>query len=461
MKAVTIGLEVHVQLRTGSKLFCSCPTDFGAPPNTQVCPVCLGLPGSLPVLNKEAAELAVRAALALGCRVNLRSEFDRKHYFYPDLAKGFQITQERQPLASGGALELATGRVALARLHIEEDAAKLIHRPGATLIDYNRSGLPLVEIVTEPCLSSVEQVGDFLANLRRGLEQAGVTDGKLAEGSLRCDVNVSLAGGERTEIKNLNSFRGVAQALKYEIERQESLLDRGEKIPATTRRWHEERGETLPMRSKMTGGDYCFCPEPDLLPLVLSQDLLAKAGAGLPEMPWLKRARFCRQYSLPDSLASLLSCEQELAACFEAIVAEGGKPRAAAKLLLGPLSYLRKGGRGTALSPSQLVGLLRLEEEGSVSATAAKEMLARMYANPGTAASILRAKEYRQISDRQLLREIALKAIADSPEPVADYLAGKERALGSLMGKAMELSRGQANPSLLKEILLAELGNKI
>ena len=461
MREITIGLEVHVQLRTGTKLFCSCPTDFGLPPNTQVCPVCLGLPGSLPVLNREAVLLAVRAALALGCPIHLQSEFDRKHYFYPDLAKGFQITQERMPLAQGGALELSTGRVCFARLHLEEDAAKLVHRQGATLIDYNRSGLPLVEIVTEPCLSSIEQVKEFLVNLKGGLEQAGVTDGKLEEGSLRCDVNVSIAGGERAEIKNLNSFKGVTQSLAYEIERQESLLLQGKKISAHTLRWDEEGGKTMPMRSKRAGGDYCFCSEPDLPPLVLSQGLVAEAGADLPEMPWIKRARFCRQYSLNDQQAGLLSLDRELATLFEAIVAEGGKPLAAAKLLLGPLSYLRKSRKGTVPSPCQLVELLRLEAEEVVSPTAAKEMLARMYASSDTASSILAGKDYRQISEEQALEEYVANVIANNPEPVADYLAGKKRALGNLMGKAMKLSHGRANPSLLKEILIAKLEGKV
>lgn len=456
-----IGLEVHVQLRTETKLFCQCKTDFGAEPNTRVCPVCLGLPGSLPVINETAIVLALRAAAALDCAISSSSEFDRKHYFYPDLAKGFQITQQRRPLARGGKVALPDGVVTIARLHLEEDAAKLIHTKDHTLVDYNRSGLPLIEIVTEPCLVSPVQAKAFLESLRLGLLQAGVTDGKLEEGSFRCDVNVSTGGGEKTEIKNLNSFRGVARALAYEIERQNNLLRQGETVEALTLGWDEDRGKTLAMRRKGGGKDYCFCPEPDLPPLLASDNFLALAKENLPEMPWHKRARLVSQYDIADATAALLCRDPELVAYFEAVVAVGGGPRQSAALILGPLARLKKSEKGAAPDPRQLAELLRMETEGVVSHTAAKEMLALMYSNPGDALGILHDDVFRQRNDRLYLTELARLAIDANPKPTADYLAGKERALGSLMAAALKLSRGRANPGLLNKALIAELRKQI
>lgn len=451
-----IGLEVHVQLLTKAKLFCSCPTDFGAEANTRVCPVCLGLPGSLPVLNQEAVILAVRAALALGCTINPRSSFDRKHYFYPDLPKGYQITQQH-PLAQEGRVDTPFGPVDLARLHLEEDAGKLVHTTEGTLIDFNRSGLPLAEIVTKPCLTSASQARAFLESLRQVLLYAHISDCRMEEGSLRCDANISLRGGGRTEIKNLNSFRAVERALEYEIKRHSRALAQGEEIASETLRWDEAQARTVPMRTKE---DYCFLPEPDLLPLRIGAGILAMARKDMPEFPLVRAARFVREHALPTQSAGVLTQTRAMADCFEQVVASGAKPRAAANLLLGEVSRLINQGRENVPSPLELARLLALQEEGSISATAAKEVLAQMFASGESADSILQRNSFSQLSDSYALENLAKTVIAQNPKPVADYLGGKKKAFGYLMGLALKESGGRANPGLLKEILTRKLLEK-
>lgn len=452
----TIGLEVHVQLQTGKKLFCSCPSDFAAPPNTRVCPVCLGLPGTLPVLNQEAVILALRAALVLGCTINTLSSFDRKHYFYPDLPKGYQITQQRQPLAIGGRVETPLGIVDIKRLHLEEDAAKLVHTAEGTLIDYNRSGIALVEIVTAPCLTSPGAAKSFLQFLRQVLLYAGISDCKLEEGSLRCDANISLQGGGRTEIKNLNSFKAVERALVYEIQRQRRAIARGEKVRPETLRWDEAQAKTVPMRAKGIAAEYLYLPEPDLPPLHAAAALVEKARMGLPELPRSRAARFVRQYGLPPERAELLTATREMADCFEEIAAKGATPLAAANLLLGEVSRLLNAG-GELPAAGQLARLLALQEAGSISVKAAKEVLARMSARGESVDNILKQENFFQISDTETLAELAQKVIAANPGATADFLGGKKKALGFLMGAAMKASQGRANPELLKEMLAQKL----
>lgn len=450
---VTIGLEIHVQLQTRAKLFCGCPTDYGAPPNSRVCPVCLGLPGALPQLNREAVTLAVRAALALGCKVNSYSEFDRKHYYYPDLPKGYQITQQRLPVAAGGELPTSLGTVTLIRLHLEEDVGKLVHTSTATLIDYNRSGLPLAEIVTAPCLVSAAQARAFLEALRQTLLYAGISDCKLEEGSLRCDANISLDGGKRAEIKNLNSFKAVEQALAYEIQRQGSASDRAD-LPSQTLRWDEKNSCTVPMRVKESAAAYCYLPEPDLPPLAIDGEMLAQAQADLPEPPWDRWQRFSREYKLTPQDSQRLTLSRQMADLFEDIVVAGGQPQPTANLLLGEVSHLLNVGQGKLPTPGQLAQLLAAQEQGQVSATAAKEILTQMFVSGHSAATIIKELALGQLSDQDYLERLATRIIAANPGVKQDYLGGKGRALGRLMGLAMQASKGQAHPAKLKETLI-------
>lgn len=459
MTTPIIGLEVHLQLHTEKKLFCSCPSDFAATPNTRICPICLGLPGTLPVLNQGAVVLALRAALVLGCTINPISSFERKHYFYPDLPKGYQITQQRQPLALGGRVETPVGAVDINGLHLEEDAGKLVHTGDGTLIDFNRSGVALVEIVTAPCLTSGREAKAFLHSLRQVMLYANISDCKLEEGSLRYDANISLPGGERTEIKNLNSFKAVERALDYEILRQGKALAQGKKVIPETLRWDEAQAKTVPMRAKETPGDYLFLQEPDLPPLEVEAGLVDRARTNLPELPRLRAARFVLEYSLSQERAELLTATKEMADCFEQLVATGITPLGAANLLLGEVSRLLNLG-GELPSSHQLAELLALQEAGSISVTAAKEVLAQMFAQGESAHSILKRQNLCQISDKATIEKLAEEVLADNPGPTEDYLRGKKKALGFLMGLAMEASQGRANPALLKEILIQKLTAK-
>ena len=467
-----VGLEVHAQLLTQSKLFCGCANRFGAPPNTLVCPVCLGLPGALPVLNRQAVTLALRAALALGCRVNATSVFERKNYFYPDLPKGYQISQYAAPLAVQGSLEIAAPggerRVRIARLHMEEDAGKLLHEGFAwsdekSGVDLNRAGVPLVEIVSEPELKGPEEAHAYLTALRAVLLYASVSDGNMEEGSLRCDANVSVrpkgvtALGTRAEIKNLNSFRHVAHAIEHEVLRQVALLESGHDVVQETRLWNAERGETAPMRSKEDAHDYRYFPEPDLLPLVVGAEWTSEVRASLPELPAERRRRFVAEYALPEYDAGVLTQERELADYFEAAARESGQPKLASNWIMTELlRKLKQDARPLAQAPlgaKALAGLVKLVAAGSISGKTAKDVFERMWATGEPAAVIVERHGLAQLDDEGALQAAVAEVVAASPEQVASYRGGKAAALGWFVGQVMSRTGGRANPQRVNALL--------
>jgi len=461
-----IGLEVHCQLGTRSKLFCPCPATFGAPPNTHVCPVCLGAPGALPVLNREAVRLGLRAALALGCEVDRASRFDRKHYFYCDLPKGYQISQYARPLARGGALVLASGkRVRLRRIHLEEDAGKAIHDRGAhTLVDLNRAGVPLIEIVGEPELGTAEEAQDYLARLREILVFAGVSECDMEKGSLRCDVNVSLHRrgeplGTRVELKNLNSFRNVGAALEREIARQRAQLEAGERVRQETRLYDAARGETRVMRAKEDEDDYRYLPEPDLGVVHLAEELLAREQAALPEPAAARRARWQAELGLSAYDAGVLTATPALADDFEATARLSGAPKEAANWLANDVAAAvtqagASGPRELGYAPERLAALIGLVREGRVSKSGAKDLLAAMRGNARAPAELLAELGLAQVSDEGELEAWCRAAIAAAGRAAADVRAGEEKALGALLGKVMASSGRRANPARAREILL-------
>jgi aspartyl-tRNA(Asn)/glutamyl-tRNA(Gln) amidotransferase subunit B len=470
-----IGLEIHAQLRTQTKIFCGCSTAFGAAPNTQVCPVCLGLPGALPVLNRKAVDYAIKAALALGCDVQPVSIFARKNYFYPDLPKGYQISQYERPLALRGSLDITAdgGRtVHLTRIHLEEDAGKSLHEgfpdsDRATYVDYNRSGVPLIEIVTEPDMRSAAEAADFFERLRDILVWIGVNDGNMEEGSLRCDGNVSVrpAGqetfGVKTEVKNVNSFRYIEKALEYEIERQIDLLEAGGRVVQETRLFDSSTGRTFSMRSKEEAHDYRYFPEPDLLPLAVDAQRVEAVRQTLPELPEARRQRFVAAYGLPAYDAGVLTQSAELAGYFEQVAAEAGSPKAASNWVMGELLRTLKE-HGTSitavpLSPRALAGLIRLVERGALSSSLAKDVFAKMYDSGRSAEDIVAADGLAQIDDETALLALVHDVIARHRDAVAQYRAGKNATFGFLVGQVMKGSGGKANPKLANQLLKREL----
>ena len=474
-----IGLEVHVQLSTASKIFCGCSTAYGAPPNTQVCPICLGYPGALPVLNAGAIELAARAALALGCEIHPRSIFARKHYFYPDLPKGYQISQYDRPLATGGALAIrlddgSVKTIRITRVHLEEDAGKSTHAVEGTRVDFNRCGTPLIEIVSEPDLASPREAFLYLSALKRSLEYLEVSDCNMEEGSLRCDANVSLRSrgaaqlGTKTEVKNVNSFRYVEAALAFEIERQAAILERGEAVVHETLLWDSARGEARPMRSKELSHDYRYFPEPDLEPLDLDPERVDAIREGLPEAPAARADRFVAQYGLPAYDAAVLTATRPLADWFEAAAGAFADAKEVSNWVMGEVLRLANE-RGEAvtltpaplpLAPAALAELLELKAAGTISGSAAKEVLAAMVETGKDAVEIVREQGLEQVSDSAALSAEIDAVIAGHPDEVAAYRGGKQGLIGFFVGQVMKRTGGQANPQLVNQLLREKLADQ-
>ena len=475
---VVIGLEVHAQLTTRTKMFCPCPTTFGAPPNTQTCPVCQGMPGTLPVINRRAIEYGVRTALAFNCRVNAACRFARKHYYYPDMPKNFQISQYEEPLAEDGWLEvdLADGqarRIGIQRLHLEEDVGKLVHEgtletAQSSLVDFNRAGVPLMETVSKPEIRSPEEAAAYLRAFRAVLVYLGVCDGNMEEGSLRCDANVSLkpAGarelGTKVEIKNMNSFRNVQRALEFEVKRQAEALDRGERIVQETRLWDADRGYTRSMRSKEFAHDYRYFPEPDLVPLKLDAAWIGEIRAALPELPRARRQRFVATYGLPAYDATLLTQSRALADYFETAVREFPQPKLVSNWVMSELLRELPGDderaiEQTTVTPTRLAGLLRLIDDGTISGKIAKTVFETMLRTGEDAAAIVRRDGLTQVADAAALAAMVATAIAGNPRAVDDYRKGKTAASKAIVGQVMKASAGRANPAMVTRLVEQEL----
>jgi aspartyl-tRNA(Asn)/glutamyl-tRNA(Gln) amidotransferase subunit B len=467
-----IGLEVHLQLKTASKVFCGCSTRFGDAPNTNVCPVCMGLPGALPVLNRQAVELAVRAALALNCRVRESSRFARKNYFYPDLPKGYQISQYQEPLAEHGWLEIETGdttkRIGITRLHLEEDAGKSLHEgfpesDGKTYLDFNRCGVPLVEIVSEPDLRSPQEAYDYLTTLKQILEYIQVSDCDMEKGSLRCDANVSVRPrgtepfGVKAEVKNLNSFRYLVRALQYEIDRQVALLENGGRIEQETRLWNLQAGRTEPMRSKEFAHDYRYFPEPDLLPLFVDHAWQERIRRAMPELPAAKKRRFLQQYALTDYDAEVLTATRALADYFEGVAAQAPNPKAAANWIQSELlAVLKETGKEISDSPvtaERLAELLRLVEDGTLSGKMAKTVFQKMVETGRAPQDIISAEGLQQVTDAAAIEKMVRAVLEGNADKVGQYKKGKTALFGFFVGQVMKTSRGQANPQQVNATL--------
>jgi aspartyl-tRNA(Asn)/glutamyl-tRNA(Gln) amidotransferase subunit B len=467
-----IGLEIHAQLQTRTKIFCGCSTAFGAPPNTHVCPVCLGFPGALPVLNRAAVDSGIRAALALGCRINEVSVFARKNYFYPDLPKGYQISQYEQPLASAGSLEFATPggvrRVGITRVHLEEDAGKSLHEgfPDSdrkTYVDYNRSGTPLIEIVTEPDLRNASDAAEFFSRLRALLVWLDVNDGNMEEGSLRCDANVSVrpagtaALGTKAEVKNLNSFRFLQKALDYEISRQTGVLETGGRVVQETRLWNSQSSVTVSMRSKEEAHDYRYFPEPDLRPLSVDAARVARIRNEMPELPDARRRRFLEAYGLPEYDASQLTQSRSLADYFEMAVRAGGAPKTTSNWIMGELARLLNASGAdigsSPVPPERLAELVSLVDKGAISGAIAKTVFERMVSTGRPAEEIVRSEGLAQIDDERRIAELVNEVISQNADAVAQYRAGKAATFGFLVGQVMKAAAGKANPKRVNELL--------
>ncbi len=470
-----IGLEVHVQLSTATKMFCGCAVAFGAPPNTLTCPVCLGLPGSLPVLNRRAVELGIRTALVLACRIHPESQFHRKNYYYPDLPKNYQISQyqyaDHPPLATGGVLACdAAGiprRITVRRVHLEEDTGKLVHAEGRSLVDYNRSGTPLMEIVTEPDLRSAEEARLFLTRLRAMLQYAGVSTGRMEEGTLRCDANLSLRipggpHGTRTEIKNMNSLRSVERALRFEEARQREMLSRGGAVVQETRHWDEGRGVTFASREKEEAQDYRYFPEPDLLPVRVDAAWIERVRADLPELPEARRRRYIEAVGLPEHDAGLVTATRPMAEFFEEVVRLFPQPKTVSNWLVGDVAaYLNASGleiEEVPITPAGLADLLRFVDSGTLSGRSAKEVLEEMLKTGRPAGEIVRERGLVQISDEAMLARFVEDVIAENPGPVGDVRAGKDKAVAFLVGQVMRKTRGRANPEMVNRLLRDRIG---
>lgn len=473
-----IGLEIHSELKTKTKIFCGCATGFGAEQNTHVCPVCLGLPGVLPVVNRSVVEYAIKAGLALNCTINKFSKFDRKNYYYPDLPKNFQTSQYDLPIAEHGYVDIEVGgkqkRIRITRIHMEEDAGKLVHS-GTTIrdsssskVDYNRTGVPLIEIVSEPDMRTPEEARAYMEKIKSILEYIDVSNCKMEEGNLRADVNVSLRPvgteklGTKTEMKNLNSFKMIESALSYEIERQEDVLEDGGEIIQETRTWDDGRAMTVSMRSKEKAQDYRYMPEPDLVPIVLTDEDIEKFRATLPELPDARRARLVKEHGLSEYDAASLTASRAMAEYFDAAVSAGADAKLAANWIMGELSkHLNSSDMALSDSPvkaKMLAEMLGLLEKGTISSKIAKTVFEEMWQtgkNPGV---IVEEKGLVQITDTKEIEAIVDKVINDNPKPVADYRGGNAKSIGFLVGQVMKQSKGKANPAMVNKLLKEKLG---
>jgi len=464
----TIGIEVHAQLLTQSKMFCACPNAFGGEPNTRCCPICMGLPGVLPVANRQAIEYTMMTGLALGCSISEESRFARKNYLYPDLPKGYQISQYESPICANGHLDIAvngvTKRVRVARVHLEEDTGKLFHTAaGTSLLDFNRCGVPLMEIVTMPDLNSAEEARAYLTALRAILQYLGVSSGNMEEGAMRCEVNVSVAPvgaaqlGVKVEVKNLNSFRSVVQSLEYEIARQVRCLEQGEPIVQETRRWDEERLVTVPMRSKESAHDYRYFPDPDLVPLRFDRQWIEAVRSRLPELPLARRERLMEEHGLPEYDARVLTETKALADYYEACVRLHPEPKTVSNWVMGDLSgMLNERGltiEQSPVSPEQLAELLSLVKQGAISGKIAKTVLRQMFASGRGARDIVAEQGLTQISDESELGAVIERVLRENPEVVEKIRAGQSKAMAFLVGQVMKATKGRAAPGRVNEML--------
>jgi aspartyl-tRNA(Asn)/glutamyl-tRNA(Gln) amidotransferase subunit B len=474
---IVIGLEVHTQLLTRSKMFCGCSADYAsAPPNTHVCPICLGMPGVLPVINEKAVEYTTTTALALNCTIPEYTKFDRKNYFYPDMMKGYQISQYDAPIGKGGWLTIdsngARKRINITRVHLEEDVAKLWHRGDYSLIDVNRSGVPLMEVVSEPEISSPEEARDYLIKLRSVLRYLGVSTGNMEEGSFRCDANISIRPSNsrkllpKVEVKNMNSFKAVYQALEYESRRQREVLERGGELVQETRGWIEEGGTTVTQRAKEYADDYRYFPEPDLPPLVLDRAWIEEIRAKLPELPEVRRDRLMTQYGLSLYDANILTSSRAMADYFEDCVklTDPTKAKTVSNWLLGDFSRLLNTTNmeveDVKISPRHLVEMLGLVDNGTISGPAAKAVFEEMFHTGKGASEIITEKKLSQISDSSEIRAVVKQVMASNTGAVADYASGKEQSLTFIIGQVMRATRGRANPGMVRELIIQELGGK-
>ena len=469
---VVIGLEVHAELSTKTKIFCSCPTEFGAAPNTHVCPVCMAMPGTLPVLNEKVVEYAVKAGLATNCEISRNSKNDRKNYYYPDLPKSYQISQFDKPLCEHGYVEIDTPngkkKIRLLRIHIEEDAGKLNHDDfgGGSLVDLNRAGVPLIEMVSEPDLRSAEEVEAYMRKLKSILEYIEVSDCKMQEGSLRADVNVSVHKpgepfGTRTEMKNMNSFRSIVRAIEYEVERQIDVLEDGGKIEQETLRWDDVSGKTFPMRDKEDAQDYRYFPDPDLVAIKLSEEYIENIKNTLPELPESRKERYLKEYELSEKDAKLITASKYLSDLFEKAIEVCHNPKAVCNWIISDISRILN---ETEMEPiaipfdaNQLGKLVVLIDKGTISSSIGKKVLVELFENPRDPEDIIKEKGWIQISDEGAIKEVVLKILENNPQSIADYKGGKDKALGFLVGQAMKETKGKANPQMLNKMFLEEL----
>ncbi len=470
-----IGLEVHVQMKTQTKIFCSCSTEFGQPANENTCPICLGMPGVLPVLNKKAVEYAMQACLATHCKINPNNTFDRKNYFYPDLPKGYQITQLNLPIGEHGHINIDVAgvqkRIGITRIHMEEDAGKLVHGENEdhdkSYVDLNRTGTPLVEIVSEPEMRSPEEVREYLGQLKAILEYTGVSDCNMEEGSFRCDANISLRPfgqkefGTRAELKNLNSFRFIQKAIEYEVERQTQVLDQGDKVIQETRLYDSDKGVTRSMRSKEEAHDYRYFPEPDLVRLAMDAEWIERIQKTIPELPEEKRKRFVTEHDIPDYDAGVLTASQSMANYYEQCVALHPHPKTISNWIMGELSRELKNDdreiEDCPVTPGALIDLLKLIDKGTISGKMAKTVFEEMFQTGKPAQEIVKQKGMAQISDSSAIEKMIDDVLTANPKQLESYRNGKETLIGYFVGQVMKASKGQANPAVVNQLLKDKL----